>query len=732
MAHRDEILAGRHCGGGKRDGQILIAMTSHELLEKHFGFREFLDAQEEVVEAIVGGADALVVMPTGGGKSLCYQLPALMLEGTTVVVSPLIALMKDQVDALQRRGIAATLINSSLDFSEQKERIAALARGDYKLVYIAPERFRSRSFLEALGRATISLFAVDEAHCLSMWGHDFRPDYFRLDQALEILGRPQVAAFTATATPEVRRDILIHLKLREPREFVAGFARPNLKLLVTPVANEVEKYERLRALVRDHKTGIVYCATRKRVEAVAETLSAPGMSILLYHAGMSDAEREQAQNEFMQGRRDIVVATNAFGMGIDRADIRFVAHFDVPGSLEAFYQEAGRAGRDGEAATCELLFNHADTRVQEFFIDGSNPTLPFIVETYEMLRREANEQHELQLSLKEMSVRLDGEGNDMTLSSALHVLDREGYIDRFDIPGRRARGTRLLKPNVRGDELNLDADNLAEKERRDRAKLKLMIDFVYGRKCRQQAILRYFGESDPSLCGNCDVCLETAGPAREPAEEEALIVRKALSGVARMSMQTSEGWQPRFGRGRIVQTLVGSRSREIISARLDQLSTYGILKSEGVAYLNQLLREMQECSLLISSTGEYPMITLTESGEQVMKGNVGYKLRWPERAKKDVDLRGGSRKKRSTSREKEEMLPVDQALFTQLKSVRLELAREQGNVPAYVIFGDETLRAFARLKPRTIEAGRKIRGVGELKAKKYLPAFIDAVCKTDI
>ena len=706
-------------------------MTAHDVLEKHFGFREFLDAQEEVVEAIVGGADALVVMPTGGGKSLCYQLPALMLEGTTIVVSPLIALMKDQVDALQRRGIAATLINSSLDFPEQKERIAALARGDYKLVYIAPERFRSRSFLEALGRATISLFAVDEAHCLSMWGHDFRPDYFRLDQALEILGRPQVAAFTATATPEVRRDILTHLKLREPREFVAGFARPNLKLLVTPVANEAEKYERLRALVRDHKTGIVYCATRKRVEAVAETLNTPGMSILLYHAGMSDAEREQAQNEFMQGRRDIVVATNAFGMGIDRADIRFVAHFDVPGSLEAFYQEAGRAGRDGEAATCELLFNHADTRVQEFFIDGSNPTLPFIVETYEMLRREANEEHELQLSLKEMSARLDGEGNDMMLSSALHVLDREGYIDRFDVPGRRVRGTRLLKPNVHGDQLNLDADKLAEKERRDRAKLKLMIDFVYGRKCRQQAILRYFGESDPALCGNCDVCLETAGPARESTEEEALVVRKALSGVARMSIQTSEGWQPRFGRGRIVQTLVGSRSREIISARLDQLSTYGILKSEGVAYLNQLLREMQECGLLISSIGEYPMITLTESGEQVMKGTADYKLRWPERAQKNVDLRGGARKKRSTSREMEEMLPVDQALFTQLKSVRLELAREQGNVPAYIIFGDETLRAFARLKPRTIEAGRKIRGVGELKAKKYLPAFIDAVCKTD-
>ena len=425
-------------------------MTPHEVLEKYFGFREFLDAQEEVITAITGGADALVVMPTGGGKSLCYQLPALLLEGTTVVVSPLIALMKDQVDALQRRGISATLINSSLTPNEQHERIRALARGEFKLVYIAPERFRSRSFLEALGQSTIALFAVDEAHCLSMWGHDFRPDYFRLDQVLETLGRPQVAAFTATATPEVRRDILTHLGLREPREFVAGFARPNLKLLISQVANEAQKYERLHALIRENKTGIVYCSTRKRVEAVAETLKLAKISSILYHGGMNDEEREQAQNEFMQGRRDIVVATNAFGMGIDRSDIRFVVHFDVPGSVEAYYQEAGRAGRDGEAATCDLLFNHADTRVQEFFIEGSNPPLEFIVQTYEMLRREADDKHELQISIKEMATRLGSEGNDMMLSSSLHVLDREGYIDRFDIPGRRVRGTRLLQPEVRG------------------------------------------------------------------------------------------------------------------------------------------------------------------------------------------------------------------------------------------------------------------------------------------
>src|SRR5438270_12342534 len=645
-------------------------MTPHDVLEKYFGFREFLDAQEEVITAIAGGADALVVMPTGGGKSLCYQLPALLLEGTTVVVSPLIALMKDQVDALQRRGISATLINSSLSPAEQRERIRERARDEFKLVYIAPERFRSRSFLDALGQSTIALFAVDEAHCLSMWGHDFRPDYFRLGQVLETLGRPQVAAFTATATPEVRRDILTHLALREPREFVAGFARPNLKLLITHVANEAKKYERLNALVREHRTGIVYCSTRKRVEAVAETLRLANISSILYHGGMNDDEREKAQNEFMQGRRDIVVATNAFGMGIDRADIRFVVHFDVPGSVEAYYQEAGRAGRDGEAATCELLFNHADTRVQEFFIEGSNPPLEFIAQTYEMLRREADEKHELQISIKDMSANLDTGGNDMMLSSSLHILDRDGYIDRFDIPGGRVRGTRLLQPDVRGTQLKIDASKLREKERRDRAKLKLMVDFAYARTCRQQAILRYFGEEDPARCGNCDICLETAGPARAPGADEALIVRKALSGVARMSGRGSEGWEPRFGRGRIVQTLVGSRSREIIQARLDQLSTYGLLQSEGVAYLNQLLRELQDVGMLISSGGQYPMVTLTQLGDEVMKGRCDYQLRWPRRSSPD---RTASRKSKAKESSLDEMVPVDTAILERLRKLRLDL-----------------------------------------------------------
>jgi ATP-dependent DNA helicase RecQ len=395
--------------------------------------------------------------------------------------------------------------------------------------------------------------------------------------------------------------------------------------------------------------------------------------------------------------------------------------------VEAYYQEAGRAGRDGEAATCDLFFNHADTRVQEFFIEGSNPPLEFIVQTYEMLRREADEKHELQISIKEMATRLGSDGNDMMLSSSLHVLDREGYLDRFDIPGKRVRGTRLLKPEVRGPQLELDAAKLREKERRDRAKLKLMIDFAYARTCRQQAILRYFGEPEPARCGNCDICLETAGPSRAPTADEALIVRKALSGVARMSMRGGDDWEPRFGRGRIVQTLVGSRSREIIQARLDQLSTYGLLKSEGVAYLNQLMRELQDAGMLISSGGQYPMVTLTKLGEEVMKGRTDYELHWPQRAAFGASEKSAQRKSKARTSSLDEMVPIDSSVYERLKKVRLDLARENGNIPAYMIFPDETLRAFARLKPKSVEAGRKIRGVGEIKAQRYLPAFIEAI-----
>ena len=308
-------------------------------LREHFGFENFREGQREVISAILEGHDTVVVMPTGGGKSLCYQLPALMREGATIVVSPLIALMKDQVEALQARHLPATFINSSIDFEEQKALINGVRRGAYKLVYVAPERFRSANFVEALRSACISLFAVDEAHCISSWGHDFRPDYLRLRSAIEEIGRPQTVALTATATPYVRSDIIEQLALREPRAFVSGFDRPNLSINVTHTQKEREKITRIKALAATYAggSGIIYTSTRKSVEQVTARLQTAGLGVVAYHAGMDDAARSRGQDDFMSGRTQIIVATNDFGMGIDKHVIRFVVHYHLPGYIEVYY-----------------------------------------------------------------------------------------------------------------------------------------------------------------------------------------------------------------------------------------------------------------------------------------------------------------------------------------------------------------------------------------------------------
>jgi ATP-dependent DNA helicase RecQ len=685
---------------------------ARQALQEHFGFNEFLDGQEGVVSQILEGRDGLVVMPTGGGKSLCYQLPALCLEGVTLVVSPLIALMKDQVDALVARGVAATMINSTLSWPEQKERLEAMRVGRYKLVYVSPERFRAESFMEVLRGVSISLVAIDEAHCLSQWGHDFRPDYMRLGKVLKALGQPQCVALTATATPVVRADIHKVLALRDPFDVVSGFARPNLALTITAVEKQTQKYARLKAVIREHRTGIIYCSTRKRVEEVAETLHDWGLKIVAYHGGMNDAERERAQNVFISKEADVAVATNAFGMGIDRSDVRFVVHFEIPGSVEAYYQEAGRAGRDGESAACELFFNYADTRTQEFFIDGANPGAPAIRDLYQFLRSAADARHEVHRTLEEMAEGI-GVRNSMTIGSALAVLARAGVIERFDIPGQRAKGTRLKRPEVAARDLEFDQKALEEKEHRDRDKLKSMVELCYARVCRQQWILDYFGEAGGEPCGLCDVCTDADnGAARAPRGNEDTLVRKALSGVARMSVRHASGWEGKFGRTRIVQMLTGSRAKEILAANLDRLTTYGILSDQPTAYVNGLFRSLHDAGLIFTQKGEFPLVTLTDRGERVMRGELAYQIVWPE-------SHGSSAGASVTLQD----AGFDAQLFSRLKELRARIAKADG-VPPYVIFPNKTLECLARLRPVTEEAGRVVHGVGEAKAQRYLAPFL--------
>lgn len=575
--------------------------TLKELLKIHYGYESFRPGQELAIDTILAGNDALVVLPTGGGKSLIYQLPALVLDGVTLVVSPLIALMKDQVDSLEKAGIPASFINSSISPAETLNRLEDLKKGKYKIVYIAPERFYSQSFVNSLSEIKIALFAVDEAHCISQWGHDFRPSYVRLKEAVKLCKYPPCIALTATATLEVREDIIKQLGLRQPEIIVSGFARPNLHFAVVSSPDSA-KVDLITDMVRslNGASGIVYTGTRAKADEVVERLLDNGIEAVVYHAGMDSESREWVQNDFMSGKAQVVVATNAFGLGINKKDITFVIHHDLPGTVEAYYQEAGRAGRDGRDSYCVLFYSPKDRFLREFFIKGDNPPAASILELYQVLLEEDERRQDLGrdsilVTYSDLGGRLSEKLPEMAVGTALKILEKENYISRpsekaanayllfkadfitlRNTIGKRAkkqllildkladrfadnlnkgwnfnldeiatiigekkeslsrliknlkeadladyeppfRGTeiRLLK-KVAPEDLELDFKALRIKMERAYEKLNEMEDYVFNPGCRQEYILKYFGDfMEARTCGHCDNCLNPKRAAQK-------------------------------------------------------------------------------------------------------------------------------------------------------------------------------------------------------------------------
>jgi ATP-dependent DNA helicase RecQ len=588
-------------------------------LKTTFGYDAFRPLQRDIIEASLAGKDVFALLPTGGGKSLCFQLPALVRPGLTVVVSPLIALMKDQVDQLQAAGVAATFLNSSLGSAESRSRLAGLHRNEWRLLYVAPERLMLDNWQENLKAWNVAAIAIDEAHCVSEWGHDFRPEYRQIAKLRELLPEVPVMALTATATERVRIDIVKHLKLRDPQIYVASFNRPNLTYRVTPKdqpAKQIMEFVKRR----EHESGIVYCATRATADRTAEALAGRGLPARAYHAGLDADERARNQELFLRDEVRIMCATIAFGMGINKPNVRWVIHYDLPKNIEGYYQETGRAGRDGLPGDCLLLFSAGDAAKQTHFID------------------EMTNEHERNVA---------------------------------------------------------------------RAQLRKMSHYGESAGCRRAELLDYFGETFPlDNCGACDNCLE-------PREtyDGTLAAQKFLSCVYRIRQASRFG----CGANHVIEVLTGADTDKIRRWGHDQLSTYGIGKELGRPQWASVGRELMRLGYLAQSEGEYPTLELTADGVEVLRSRA------PIQLTKALDL---PKARRVVRREGE--IACDEILFDRLRILRKQLADER-KVPAYVIFGDATLRQMAREYPDQEGRMEGIFGMGEKKRAEFGSAFASAI-----
>lgn len=575
-----------------------------EILNKYYGYNSFRKGQYEIISNILRGRDSFCILPTGAGKSICYQIPALMFNGITIVISPLISLMKDQVDNLNSNGINARYINSTQKLEVSDEIIELCKKGEVKLLYIAPEKLENEFFKRKLRLLNISQIAIDEAHCVSMWGHDFRKSYGLIAEFIDNLRiRPVVTAFTATATEVVRKDVINLLKLRNPYICIGSFDRENLEI---KLYIEEDKLELVKDIIREREgeAGIIYCATRKEVDGLYYYLKDLGYDVLKYHGGLKDSEKEFYQDEFLNENSNVMIATNAFGMGIDKSNIRYIIHFTIPKNIEGYYQEIGRAGRDGLSAKCYLFFNRADIRTLEYLIYTT-----------------------VQLNRKEIEIK----------------------------------------------------------------KLQQMIDFCETKECLRAFILRYFGEQNiREYCTNCSNCL-----SNDELRDYTIEAQKVLSCVYRS--------KERYGISVLIDVLRGMVGPKIINDKLNQLSTYGIMKDYSSKFIRDFIKVLIEYGYVSLRQGTYSMLQLNEKSYKILKSDLKVVL-----------------KLKADNEEK----VLNNMLFNKLKLWRRDVAIQEGVKP-YIIFSDATLIELCNKLPQNEEELLEIRGMGEKKFKKYGEKLIE-------
>jgi ATP-dependent DNA helicase RecQ len=675
----------------------------HALLHSTFGFRDFRVNQQAVCEAATAGRDVLLVMPTGAGKSLCYQLPALARGGTALVISPLIALMDDQAHKLTSLGLRVGRIHSGMDREHSRQVCRDYLDGNLQFLFIAPERFRVPGFGAMLTKRLPSLIAIDEAHCISQWGHDFRPDYRNLAAHLRSLRPAPVIALTATATPQVQRDIISELALHDPKQFIHGFRRTNLAVEVVEVSKP-RRIELARKLLKDeaNRPAIIYAPSRKDAEALATELNTD-FPTASYHAGLDPCTRERVQRSFLDGKTEVVVATIAFGMGIDKADVRTVLHMAMPASVESFYQEIGRAGRDGKPARTVLMYSFADRRMHDFFLERDYPPADTLARIATALGDEPIYADDLRIRLK-LDLDVFGPALDKLLAQGAAQVDMGGNVTRAENPNAQWRRTYDTQVNFR------------------RGQIDAMMRFASGAECRMAALIKHFGDSSDSTrtCGLCDFCSPERASAqafRDPTSDEMREIKRILRALSGASAGKSTG--------KLFTELypTGTLDRKEMDALLDSLTRAGYTSVESASFVAEDGREISYRRALLThegreaeDTGENPVGLQLRDAETVNAGRTRTRDRSTTSAAK----------KKSVDMENTPLSAEQKQLDSSLRAWRAAEAKSIGK-PAFVVFGDRTLRAIVLEAPASMTDLQNISGIGPAKAERFGQAILAVV-----